>query len=157
MVFPNIVVAISFWIHFLGVVLWVGASLLLPLVIMPAINSLEPAARLKPMAAIGQKLGPWFGLSIVLVFLSGILQAIHYNEFSSRILQIKIIVAILMVANGVYVGMLTRKVASLAPAPGTPPPAPFLKAQRMLVMHGWVQAGLAMIILLIVGLLRVGI
>ncbi len=155
----SFILAISFWIHFLGVVIWVGASLLLPLVILPAVNSLEPAARLKPIAAISQKLLPWVIASIVLVFVSGIVQtALLFGSGLSQVLIIKIFVALLMLANGIYVGaVLTRRVGKLAPAPNAPPSAAFLKAQRLLVMHGWIQAALAVIILLIVGFLRVGL
>jgi hypothetical protein len=44
-------------------------------------------------------------------------------------------------------------VGTLAPAPGAPPSPEFLKAQRLLGMHGWIQAGMAVIVLLLVGIL----
>lgn len=153
------ILAISFWIHFIGVTVWVGASLLLPAVILPAINSLEPAARLKPMVAISAKLNPAVTASAVLVFLSGILQTyLIFGSNLSRTLIVKIVVAVVMLANGIYLGaVLTRRVGALAPAPGSPPTPEFLKAQRQLVRHAWIQFGLAILILLIVGLLRVGL
>ena len=155
----SIILAVSFWIHFIGVAIWVGASFLMPLVILPAISTLEPPSRLKPMAAISAKLLPWIIASIILVFLSGIVQTVMiFGASPSRTLIIKIIVAVLMMANGFYLGVvLTKRVGTLAPAPGAPPSPEFLKAQRRLVMHGWIQAGMAVVILLIVGLLRVGL
>ena len=59
-----------------------------------------------------------------------------------------------MIANGLYLGnVLPRRAAALAPAPGTPPSPEFLKVMRLQVMHGWIQAGLSVIILLLVGIL----
>ncbi len=157
--FNSILLAVSFWIHFIGVTVWVGASFLMPLVILPAVNSLEPPSRMKPMAAISAKMMPWVTASIILVFLSGIVQTVMiFGSRPSTTLIIKIVVAVLMLANGFYLGVvLTKRVGTLAPAPGTPPAPEFLKAQRLLIMHGWIQAGLALVILLIVGLLRVGL
>jgi uncharacterized membrane protein len=151
--------AILFWIHLIGVSIWVGASFLMPLVIIPAIQSVDPPARMKAMAAISQKLTPFVSLSIVLVFVSGIWQTIiRYGGFgvfmSVNPLTIKVWVAVLMMANGFYLGIvLTRKVGALAPAPGAPPSPEFLKAQRLLGMHSWIQAGMAVIVLLLVGIL----
>lgn len=147
--------AISFWIHLIGISIWVGGSLLMPLVIQPAIMSLEPPSRMKPMAAISQKLTPLFAVSIVLTFLSGIYQsAIIFGLKWPPVLIIKVIVAVLMMANGFYLGVvLARRVGTLAPAPGTPPSPEFLKAQRLLGMHGWIQAGMAVIVLLVTGIL----
>ncbi|MEK7784705.1 MAG: hypothetical protein AAB658_04645, partial [Chloroflexota bacterium] len=125
----------------------------------PAIQSVDPPARLKAMAAISQKLTPFVMLSIVLVFTSGLWQtAIIYGGFKVFMavnpLTIKVWLAVLMMANGFYFGIvLTRKVGALAPAPGTPPSPEFLKAQRLLGMHSWIQAGMAVIVLLLVGIL----
>lgn len=151
--------SILFWIHLIGVTVWVGASFLMPLVIIPAIQSVDPPVRMKAMAAISQKLTPFVTLSIVLVFASGLWQtAILYGGFgvfmSPHPLTIKVWVAVLMMANGFYLGIvLTRKVGALAPAPGTPPSPEFLKAQRLLGMHSWIQAGMAVVVLLLVGIL----
>ena len=57
-----------------------------------------------------------------------------------------------MAANAFYVGSLTRKVASLSPQ-SAPPSPEFLKAQRSLMRHSWIQAGMSVIMLLIVGIL----
>jgi uncharacterized membrane protein len=151
--------SILFWIHLIGVSVWVGASFLMPLVVIPAIQSVDPPARLKAMAAISQKLTPFVVLSIVLVFASGLWQTvILYGGFTVFMavnpLTIKVWLAVLMMANGFYFGIfLTRKVGALAPAPGAPPSPEFLKAQRMLGMHSWIQVGLAVVVLLLVGIL----
>ncbi len=151
--------AISSWVHLIGISIWVGASLLLPLVIQPAIMSLEPPSRMKPLAAISQRLTPLVTLAIVLTFLSGLVQTwLRYGGFgvfmSVNILSIKVFVAVLMMANGFYLALvLSRRVGTLAPAPGAPPSPEFLKAQRLLGMHSWIQAAMAVIVLLLVGIL----
>ncbi len=151
--------AILFWFHLIGISIWVGASLLMPLVISPAIMSVDAPARMKAIAAISQRLAPIVLVSIVAVFASGLWQtAIRYGGFrvfmSVNALSVKVFVAVLMMANGVYLGIvLPRKAGALAPAPGAPPSPQFLKAQRMLGMHAWIQAGMAVIVLLLVGIL----
>lgn len=153
------VLPILFWIHLIGVSIWVGASLLMPLVIMPAMQAVDAPARMQAMAAISQKLTPVITISILLVFASGIWQTvIRYGGFGVYMapnpLSIKVFIALLMAANGFYLGMvLTKKVAELAPAPGTPPSPEFLRKQRSLVMHSWIQAGMAVVVLLLVGFL----
>jgi uncharacterized membrane protein len=149
------ILAISFWVHLIGITIWVGGSFLLPLAIQPALATLEGPSRMKSIMAISMRMMPLFTISIVLTFLSGFLQSwIIFRWNWPIILSIKFFVAVLMMANGVYVGVvLTRRVGALAPASGAPPSPEFLKAQRLLGMHSWIQAGLAVVVLLLVGFL----
>lgn len=160
MTVPPVVLAISFWVHFISAVLWVGGSLITPLAISPALGSLEPPARLKAMATFSAKMMPLYIASMVLILLSGGIQIGAYGYYSSRsatVLTIKLIVVLLMIANGIYLGAgLSRRVVATAPAPGTPPSPEFLKVQKSLVRHGWIQAAMGIIVLLVTGLLRVG-
>jgi len=155
----NYYIAVLFWLHLIGICIWVGASFLMPLVIMPATQALDPGARMQFMGAMSKRMGPLMMGSIGLVIVTGILQtgAIFqtFKVFQGiNILSVKTFVALLMVGNGVYMGMvLPRRMQKLAPQPGTPPSPEFLKAARMLNMHAWIQAGLGVIILFIVGLL----
>ena len=151
-----------FWFHLIGVSIWVGASLIMPLIIAPALQGLEGPARMKAMGAISQRMMPIITVAIILVFASGIWQtAIKYGGFSVfmavNVLTIKVFVAILMAVNGFYMGVaLPRRAAALAPAPGAPPTPEFMRVMRLTVMHGWVQFGLAVVILLVVGFLTAG-
>ena len=148
--------AFWFWLHLIGVVLWVGASMLMPLVIMPAVQFLEPAARAGFTGNLGKRMLPILGASILAVLISGIEQTRIMYGFQYLMgvntLTIKIFLFLLMAANGFYVGSLTRKVASLSPQSGAPSPE-FLKAQRSLMRHSWIQAGMSVVMLLIVGIL----
>lgn len=150
--------ALSFWIHLIGVAIWVGVSILMPVLIMPILQMLEPPARMKFMSAWTPKAAPIINVAIVLVVLSGIaligLKYGTYNVFGLNVLTAKLFVTFLMMANGIYVGVvLAKRIGTLAPAPGTPPSPQFLKTQRMLNMHSWVQFGLAILVLLLVGFL----
>jgi uncharacterized membrane protein len=156
MTFP--LLPILFWIHLLGVTIWVGASFLMPLVIIPAMQAVDGPQRAKAIGAIAQKLSPYLFGSIVLVFLTGIEQTRRVYGFqhlmSVNALTIKIFIAILMVANGVYLGtVLTKKVAELAPAAGATPSPEFLRKQRSLVRHSWIQAVMGVLVMLAVGFL----
>lgn len=154
----NTLLALSFWVHLIGVVIWVGVSILMPLVIMPVLNALEPPARMKFMATWTPKAAPIINIAIVLVVLSGIIQIPlkfgTWNVLGLNVFTAKLFVVLLMMANGIYVGVvLAKKVAQLAPAPGTPPSPEFIKTQKSLTRHSWVQFGLAILVLLLVGFL----
>lgn len=160
MVFPPIVLAISFWVHFVAAVLWVGGSLITPLVISPALGSLDPPARLKAMAIFSSKMMPIYMGSMLAILISGGIQIGAYGYYdtrSSMVLSIKLFVVLLMIANGMYLGMgVSKRLMATAPAPGTPPSPEFLKVQRSLVRHGWIQAAMGIIVLLVTGFLRAG-
>lgn len=150
--------AILFWFHLIGISIWVGASLLMPLAILPAALTLEPPARMKFIGALSQRLTRLIALAIVVVVITGILQTDRTYGLAYllgiNVLAIKVVVAVLMIANGFYLGTaLPRRAAALAPAPGTPPSPEFLKVVRLQGMHGWIQAGMSVIILLLVGVL----
>lgn len=150
--------AIFFWFHVMGIAVWVGGSFLMPLVIAPSALVLDPPARMQFMGALAGRLSRWIFLAIGVVIVTGILQTNQIYGlaylFGFNVLAIKVVVAILMIANGYYLGViLPRRMMALAPAPGAPPSPEFLKVTRMQAMHGWVQAGLGVVVLLLVGVL----
>ncbi len=155
----NIYLAILFWLHLLGMTIWLGASLLMPLAILPAVQELDPPSRGKFVAALQKRQVPLIYAAIAIVIVTGILQTSEvYKTYAIlagvNVLSVKTWVALLMIANGLYIGLvLSVRSTKLAPAPGTPPSPEFLKTQRSLGTHLWVQAGLSVIILFIVGLL----
>ena len=158
----NYYLAVLFWFHLMGISIWVGASFLMPLLIMPTVQTLEPSARLPFVGALSKRMGPMVMGAIIVVVLTGILQAgTIFKTFTIflglNVLTVKVFVAILMMANGTYMGMvLPRRAQALAPQPGAPPSPEFLKTLRQLGMHSWVQAGLGVVVLLLVGLLTSG-
>jgi uncharacterized membrane protein len=158
----NYYLAILFWFHLMGISIWVGASFLMPLLIMPTVQTLEAGARLQFVGALSKRLGPITMAAIAVVVVTGILQTGKLFGFAYllglNVLVIKIVVAILMMANGTYMGMvLPRRALALAPKPATPPSPEFLKTMQQLGLHSWVQAALGVVVLLLVGLLTAGV
>lgn len=155
----NLYVATLFWLHLIGMVFWVGASFIGPVVLLPSLRVLEPEGRSRFMGEYSRRLAPITGIAILIVVITGVLQTgTLYGGLSAmifhRVLSAKIGIAVLMIANGVYIGYgLGPRIARLAPSPGTPPPLEFLKAQRSLIRHSWIQAAMGVVILFVVGLL----
>jgi uncharacterized membrane protein len=154
----NLYLAILFWLHLVAITLWLGGSLLLPLAIQPALLAVDPPARGKFMAAFSKRFASMAMIAIAVVIVTGILQTGQLYGFAYlmgiNVLVIKIITAVIMIANGVYIGMvLSRRSQVQAPALGQPPSPEFLKTMRSLAVHGWVQAGLSVFVLFLVGLL----
>jgi len=151
--------AILFWLHLMGISIWVGASFLIPLVIAPSVQAgIDPPARLKFTLVLADRLLRWILLAIAVVVITGILQTNQIYGlaylFGVNVLAIKVVVALLMIANGFFLGrVLPRRLAARAPAPGSPPSPEFLRAQRTQIRHGWIQAGLGVVVLLLVGIL----
>ena len=151
--------AILFWLHLMGMSMWVGASFLMPLVIVPSVQAgIDPPARLKFMLALADRLLRWILLSIAVVVITGILQTNQIYGLTYllgvNVLAIKVVVAVLMILNGLFLGrVLPRRLVKLAPAPGAPPSPEFLRVQRTQIRHAWIQAGLGVIVLFLVGIL----
>ena len=155
----NYYLAILFWLHLIGISIWVGASFLMPLLIMPTVQTLEPSARLPFVGALSKRMGLLVMASVLLVVVTGLLQTgAVFKTFTIfmglNLLSLKVFVAALMIANGAYLGMaLPRRALALAPKPGAPPSPEFLKTMQRLGLHSWVQAALGVVVLLLVGLL----
>ena len=63
-----------FSLHMIGMALWVGQALLLPIVIIPAVKVLEDAGQLKFMETFTRKYIPWFIGAAVVMILTGVMQ-----------------------------------------------------------------------------------
>lgn len=67
---PVWALALTYWIHMLATVLWLGSLAVLSLIVIPAMrNSLDAKDQAKLMAAIQKKLDPlaWFSVALLLV------------------------------------------------------------------------------------------
>ena len=72
---PIWALALTYWIHMLATVLWLGSLALLSLVVVPAMQrSLDTKARAKLMAAIQKKLDPLAWFSVALLLATGMFQ-----------------------------------------------------------------------------------
>jgi uncharacterized membrane protein len=88
---PSWALALTFWLHLLATVTWVGSLAGVSLLVLPAMQrSLEPATQLVFIEAMQKRLEPiaWFCMSLLLV--TGLLQMSvnpHYDGFLSTSTQ----------------------------------------------------------------------
>lgn len=168
--------AILVFLHVMGVTFWVGGIFVYALALMPSLKAIAPAERGKLMNAYIKRFAILTWVAIAFVVITGIILiggSIGFSalfSFSNRyanVLLAKIILALLLLINGVYIGMvLGPKIASFAPPPGAPgpagpdaggpphgPPPALLKLQKRMNAQLWASVGLAVATLLANGLL----
>jgi uncharacterized membrane protein len=63
--------AVALALHILGAVVWVGGMFVIYVCLRPALGTLEPPQRLRPMRVTFQKFFPWVWLAILLLLASG--------------------------------------------------------------------------------------
>ena len=110
---PTWAITLTYWLHFLAVVTWIGSLVSISLLILPsATRSLKPIDQLVFIEAIHKRLEPiaWFSISLLVV--TGLLQMsvnVHYNGFLSTsnqwslaILTKQVLVAILIVVSAIH-------------------------------------------------------
>lgn len=110
---PSWAVALTFWLHLLATVTWIGSLVSIFLLIQPAaIKTLQPIDQLAFIEAVQRRLEPiaWFSLSVLVV--TGLFQMsvnIHYNGFLSvsgqwsiAILTKHILVLAMIVVSAMY-------------------------------------------------------
>jgi len=110
---PTWAITLTYWLHFLAVVTWIGSLVSISLLILPsATRSLKPIDQLVFIEAIHKRLEPiaWFSISLLVV--TGLLQMsvnVHYNGFLSTsnqwslaILTKQALVAILIVVSAIH-------------------------------------------------------
>jgi putative copper export protein len=158
-----------------GVTFWVGGIFVNFLVLMPSLQAISPAERGKMMGAFLKRFAPMAWGAIAFVGVTGLLQVngvigfptlFSFNTDYGNTLLVKIVLVLLMVLNGAYIGVvLGPKIASFGPPPGGPPPGgagegsppgpppELTKLQKRMATMNWVQVVLALVVLLVVGML----
>lgn len=110
---PSWAIALTFWLHFLAVVTWIGSLVSISILIDPAARrSLKPVDQLVFIDAVQKRLEPIAWFSIGLLVVTGLFQMsvnVHYNGFLSTsnqwslaILVKHILVAILIVVSAIH-------------------------------------------------------
>jgi uncharacterized membrane protein len=110
---PTWAITLTYWLHFLAVVTWIGSLVSISLLILPsARRTLKPVDQLVFIEAIHKRLEPiaWFSISLLVV--TGLLQMsvnVHYNGFLSTsnqwslaILTKQVLVVILIVVSAIH-------------------------------------------------------
>jgi hypothetical protein len=138
------VLGVVFTFHMIGLVLWLGAAFLLPIAILPAIESLEASAQNKFMATFTNRYLPWFVFGGIAVGITGWLQTtMMLDDLNVPVTIAKHVAILPLIAVSAYIWFfLTRKLAK---------PAADQKYWTQLVVWSWIQAGLGVIVLIITG------
>lgn len=110
---PAWAVALTYWLHLLAVVTWIGSLVSISLLILPAaVRTLQPVDQLAFIEAIHKRLEPisWFSISLLVV--TGLFQMsvnVHYNGFLSTsnqwslaILTKQVLVVIMIVVSAIH-------------------------------------------------------
>jgi len=168
--------AVVLWLHLIGVTFWVGGIFVNTLVLMPSLQAISPTERGKLLGTFLKRLTPLVWGAIALVVVTGFISTndvigfptlFSFNTLYGNLLLVKIVLVVVMILNGAYLGfVLGPRIASFAPPPGAPPlpgpgeggrppgpPPELLRLQKQMNTLSWVQVGLAVAILLVVGLL----
>jgi putative copper resistance protein D len=104
---PSWALALTFWLHLLAAVTWVGSLVAISLLVLPAATrTLKPVDQLALLDAMQRRLEPvaWFSLSLLVA--TGLFQMsvnIHYNGFLSTSNQWSLAI---LIKHGLVVGMI---------------------------------------------------
>ena len=144
------VLQLYFSLHLIGLVIWLGAAMVLPIALIPALKSLDDAGQAKFMGVFTKRYIPWFIIAALMVGITGFLQIIHPDlaeEMAENgILILKHIIILPLIASSLYVWFnLSRKLGKLTKDRA--------RLMQQLVIFSWVQAALSVAVLIITGIL----
>lgn len=128
--------------HTIGLVLWTGMALLLPLVILPAVQTMEGSEQTKIMANITRLYLPWFIIAGVTVGLTGLAQTIWlFNLFGGHpIIYIKHVTVLILIAVSAYIWFyLARKLSK--------PQTDALGLWKQMQIFSWLQLAASVAVL----------
>lgn len=139
-----------FALHTISLVIWLGAALLLPLSLIPAVKSLDEGAQVKFMEVFTRKYIPWFVGAALVVGITGLLQMLSpdlWEEMDGNgILILKHAFIIPLIATSIYVWFfLAKKLGK--------PDTDKTKLWGQFVVFAWVQLTLSVAVLVITGVL----
>jgi uncharacterized membrane protein len=154
-------IALSFWLHLLGILVWAGTAIVIPLVAWPATLVLEPAQQQRYKDAFLARLTPWVLRAMLLIILSGLFQIYMLFGFqmllSINTLTLKLFIFVLMIMNSGRGIALRDRLKALRDAGMDPTEGTYLQLKQQEERNQWIQLGLTVLILLVTGLLTIGI
>ena len=138
------VLGVVFTFHLIGLVIWLGAAFLLPIVILPAARSLEGAAPNAFLGALTRRYLPWFVGGGLVVGLTGWIQTeMMIDDLNLTAAYTKHFVILPLIAVSAYIWFyLARKLGK---------PGADAKLWNQMAVWAWVQAALAVAVLAITG------
>jgi hypothetical protein len=100
--------------HTIGLALWTGMALLLPLVILPCLQSMEESERIRNMANITRRYLPWFIVGGLTVGATGWAQTIWLTKLfaGTYVIYYKHVAVLVLIAISAYIWFyLARKLS----------------------------------------------
>jgi uncharacterized membrane protein len=104
------ILALSYWIHLLATIVWLGGMALLALVALPALQ--QGSLATNQWAALQRRFTPWVNASLVLLLVTGFVQMtndpnyegfLHVGSLWAQAILVKHIAVGAMIVIGVYV------------------------------------------------------
>ena len=136
---------LSFMLHILGQVMWLGPALILPIALIPAIRSLEPAAQTKFMSKFWKAYFPMFVIGGLLVGVTGWWQYVKMaGAMNKTIIIAKHTVILPLIAVSVWIWVFTARKL-------TKPADDASRQWKMLVPLSWIQLILAVAVFFVTG------
>jgi uncharacterized membrane protein len=144
------VLQIYFSFHMIGLVIWLGAAMVLPIALIPALDSLNDTEQGKFLEIFTKRYIPWLIIAFIVVFITGVLQLVHpdlVEEMTGNsTLILKHIVILPLVATSLYVWfILARKLGK--------PNKDRSRLMKQFVFFSWMQVILSVAVLIITGVL----
>jgi uncharacterized membrane protein len=144
------VLQIYFSFHMIGLVIWLGAAMVLPIALIPALKSLDEVGQVKFLETFVKRYIPWFIIAAILVLATGVLQFVHpdlVEEMTGNTTLIfKHALILPLIATSLYVWfILARKLGK--------PNKDRAHLMQQFVVFSWLQAALSVAVLIITGIL----
>jgi uncharacterized membrane protein len=150
-------VAVLFWLHLIGITVYVGGHLLRVLVVWPALRTLDPVAQQRAKDAFLARLTPFVAVAVPTILLTGILQVQALFGFAYLLsvnpLTLKLLVSLLIVIVSGYEIRIRDQMVPLRSASDAASLARLKALQHRETIAAWVQVGLIVLVFLLVGLL----
>jgi hypothetical protein len=143
--------AVSFSFHTVGIVIWTGVVLLLPLGIIPAWEAMDVPAQHRFLRILVQWWGPLLMVAALVVGVTGWIQTVGVEDVNEPVLIVKhCVVVLLLIVNGYIVFGPGRKLIKMEQATEERK-----KVVATLKRACWIQAVVGLAVLIVVGVLMV--
>jgi uncharacterized membrane protein len=134
----------------IGLVIWLGAAMLLPIALIPALKSLNDADQAKFLETFTKRYIPWLIIAFIVVFITGVLQLVHpdlVEEMTGNsTLILKHAIILPLIVSSIYVWfILARKLGK--------PNKDRSRLMKQFVFFSWMQVILSVAVLIITGVL----
>jgi uncharacterized membrane protein len=144
------ILQIYFSFHMIGLVIWLGAAMILPIALIPALKSLNEVDQAKFLETFTKHFNHWFVIAVIVVTATGVLQLVHpdlVEEMTNNgMLILKHTVMLPLIISSIYVWFILARKLGKANKDRS-------RLMKQFVIFGWVQAILSIAVLIITGIL----